>query len=134
VRFDQELVRLEHTSLLRQLVALGSVAMAMAMAGGDSHPVVVERVKLGSQGLEVSALGLGCMGMTGTYGPAKDEAEMVQLLHHAVEMGVTFLDTADIYGPLTNEILVGKVQILSNSSSCLIVSTAQYTRLSTSRV
>jgi hypothetical protein len=107
VRFDQELVRLEHTSLLRQLVALGGVAMAMA--GGDSHPVVVERVKLGSQGLEVSALGLGCMGMTGTYGPAKDEAEMIKLLHHAVEMGVTFLDTADIYGPLTNEILVGKV-------------------------
>lgn len=100
------------------------------MAGGDSHPVVVERVKLGSQGLEVSALGLGCMGMTGTYGPAKDEAEMIKLLHHAVEMGVSFLDTADIYGPLTNEILVGKVLTKSEPRT----STAQDTRTSIDRV
>ncbi|KAG0620995.1 hypothetical protein M758_4G260500 [Ceratodon purpureus] len=71
-------------------------------------PVAMERVKLGSEGLEVSAVGLGCMGMTGNYGPAKGEAEMIKLIHHAVEMGVTFLDTADIYGPFTNEILVGK--------------------------
>ena len=73
-------------------------------------PVAMERVKLGSQGLEVSAVGLGCMGMTGNYGPAKEEAEMIKLIHHAVEMGVTFLDTADIYGPFTNEFLVGKVR------------------------
>lgn len=71
----------------------------------------VGRVKLGSQGLEVSALGLGCMGMSAFYGPAKDEAEMVKLIHHAVDSGVTFLDTADAYGPHKNEILLGKVTI-----------------------
>ena len=81
---------------------------------------VVERVKLGSQGLEVSALGLGCMGMTGTYGLPKDETEMVQLIHQAVDMGVTFLDTADIYGPFTNEILVGKVGRLRASQLDMI--------------
>jgi aryl-alcohol dehydrogenase-like predicted oxidoreductase len=69
----------------------------------------VPRVKLGSQGLEVSALGLGCMGMSAFYGPAGDEAEMVKLIRHAVDSGVTFLDTADVYGPHTNEVLVGKV-------------------------
>lgn len=68
----------------------------------------VPRVKLGSQGLEVSALGLGCMGMSAFYGPAKDEDEMVKLVHHAVDSGVTFLDTADMYGPHTNEVLLGK--------------------------
>jgi aryl-alcohol dehydrogenase-like predicted oxidoreductase len=68
----------------------------------------VGRVKLGSQGLEVSALGLGCMGMSAFYGPPKDETEMVKLIHHAVDSGVTFFDTADAYGPHTNEILLGK--------------------------
>lgn len=81
----------------------------MAAETNSAPDVVVRRVKLGSQGLEVSALGLGCMGMSGTYGPPKDEAEMVKLIQHAVDLGVTFLDTADVYGPFTNEILVGKV-------------------------
>jgi aryl-alcohol dehydrogenase-like predicted oxidoreductase len=62
-------------------------------------------MKLGSQGLEVSAQGLGCMG----YGEGTPEADMVALLHHAVAAGVTMLDTSDIYGPHTNEILIGKV-------------------------
>ncbi|KAM3706775.1 hypothetical protein ACJW30_03G178500 [Castanea mollissima] len=68
----------------------------------------VERIKLGSQGLEVSAQGLGCMGMSAFYGPAKPDEDMISLIHHAIHTGVTFLDTSDIYGPFTNEILLGK--------------------------
>ncbi|XP_015962469.2 probable aldo-keto reductase 2 isoform X2 [Arachis duranensis] len=68
----------------------------------------VGRMKLGSQGLEVSQQGLGCMGMSAVYGPPKPEPDMVALIHHAVQSGVTFLDTADVYGPHTNEILIGK--------------------------
>ncbi|CAM6040112.1 unnamed protein product [Sphagnum compactum] len=69
----------------------------------------VPRTKLGSQGLEVSSLGLGCMGMSAFYGPARPEDEMVDLIRYAVEkLGVTFLDTSDAYGPFTNEVLVGK--------------------------
>ena len=62
---------------------------------------------LGSEGLEVSALGLGCMGMSEFYGDA-DEAESIATIHRALELGVTFLDTADMYGPFTNEELVGR--------------------------
>ena len=69
----------------------------------------VGRIKLGSQGLEVSAQGLGCMGMSAFYGPPKPEEEMIKLIHHAIHSGVTFLDTSDFYGPHTNEILLGKV-------------------------
>jgi aryl-alcohol dehydrogenase-like predicted oxidoreductase len=72
-------------------------------------PVKVPRMKLGSQGLEVSAQGLGCMGMSAFYGPPKPEPDMIALIHHAVASGVTFLDTSDMYGPHTNEILLGKV-------------------------
>jgi predicted oxidoreductase len=72
----------------------------------------VGRIKLGSQGLEVSAQGLGCMSMSGAYGPPKPEEDMIALIHHAVHSGVTFLDTSDIYGPFTNEILLGKVPSL----------------------
>ena len=64
--------------------------------------------KLGSSGLEVSALGLGCMGMSWSYGAAKDKAEMIALIHAAVDRGVTFFDTAEVYGPETNEELVGE--------------------------
>jgi len=62
--------------------------------------------KLGN--LEVSALGLGCMGMSFGYGSAHDENEMISLMHKAVDMGITFFDTAEVYGPFTNELLVGK--------------------------
>jgi aryl-alcohol dehydrogenase-like predicted oxidoreductase len=69
----------------------------------------VKRIKLGSQGLEVSAQGLGCMGMSfGAYGPPKPESDMIALINHAVNTGVTLLDTSDVYGPHTNEILLGK--------------------------
>src|SRR3984957_17028868 len=63
--------------------------------------------KLGSQGLEVSAIGLGCMGMSQSYGPA-DEGESIATLHRAIELGCTFFDTAQVYGPLTNEELSGR--------------------------
>ena len=64
--------------------------------------------KLGKSGLEVSTLGLGCMGMSFSYGPPKDKQEMTSLLHAAVERGITFFDTAEVYGPFTNEDLVGE--------------------------
>lgn len=63
---------------------------------------------LGNNGLEVSALGLGCMGMSFSYGPPKDKQEMISLLRTAVERGITFFDTAEVYGPFTNEELVGE--------------------------
>jgi len=63
---------------------------------------------LGKSGLEVSALGLGCMGMSWAYGPAGDKAEMISLLRAAVDRGITFFDTAEVYGPFTNEELVGE--------------------------
>ncbi len=64
--------------------------------------------KLGNSDLEVSALGLGCMGMSFSYGPAADRQEMISLLRSAVERGITFFDTAEVYGPFTNEQLVGE--------------------------
>jgi aryl-alcohol dehydrogenase-like predicted oxidoreductase len=63
---------------------------------------------LGKSGLEVSALGLGCMGMSFSYGPPKDKQEMIALIRAAVERGITFFDTAEVYGPFTNEELVGE--------------------------
>src|SRR6266540_7162713 len=63
--------------------------------------------KLGSQGLQVSVIGLGCMGMSQSYGPV-DEAESIATLHRAIELGCTFLDTAEVYGPYTNEELLGR--------------------------
>jgi aryl-alcohol dehydrogenase-like predicted oxidoreductase len=68
----------------------------------------MQKRKLGNSGLEVSALGLGCMGMSFSYGPAKDKQEMISLIRAAVERGITFFDTAEVYGPFTNEELVGE--------------------------
>ena len=68
----------------------------------------MKKRKLGNSNLEVSAVGLGCMGMSFSYGPPKDKTEMTSLLRAAVERGVTFFDTAEVYGPFTNEELVGE--------------------------
>jgi aryl-alcohol dehydrogenase-like predicted oxidoreductase len=68
----------------------------------------MEKRRLGNGAFEVSAIGLGCMGMSWSYGPPKDKREMISLLHAAVERGVTFFDTAEVYGPLTNEELLGE--------------------------
>src|SRR5438445_9713411 len=68
----------------------------------------MKKRKLGKSNLEVSAIGLGCMGMSFSYGPPKDKQEMVNVLRKAVERGVTFFDTAEVYGPFINEELVGE--------------------------
>jgi aryl-alcohol dehydrogenase-like predicted oxidoreductase len=68
----------------------------------------MQKRKLGTSGLEVSAIGLGCMGMSVNYGPAPDKQEMITLARSAVDQGITFFDTAEIYGPFTNEELVGE--------------------------
>jgi aryl-alcohol dehydrogenase-like predicted oxidoreductase len=68
----------------------------------------MQKRKLGKGGLEVSALGLGCMGMSFSYGPPKDKQEMTTLIHAAVDRGITFFDTAEVYGPFLNEELVGE--------------------------
>ncbi len=64
--------------------------------------------KLGNSGLEVSAIGLGCMGMSYSYAPLPEKKEMISFIRLAVEHGVTFFDTAEVYGPFTNEELVGR--------------------------
>src|ERR1039458_6192020 len=74
----------------------------------SSEGETMQKRKLGNSGLEVSALGLGCMGMSFSYGPPKDTQEMTSLLRAAVERGITFFDTAEVYGPLINEELVGE--------------------------
>src|ERR1700728_4469301 len=68
----------------------------------------MQKRKLGKSNLEVSALGLGCMGMSFSYGPPKDKQEMISLLRAAVDRGITFFDTAEVYGPFTNEELLGE--------------------------
>ncbi|MGH8378762.1 MAG: aldo/keto reductase, partial [Gammaproteobacteria bacterium] len=69
--------------------------------------MALNKRKLGGQGLVVSAIGLGCMGMSQSYGPA-DEAESIATLHRTIELGCTFLDTAEVYGPFANEELLGR--------------------------
>jgi aryl-alcohol dehydrogenase-like predicted oxidoreductase len=81
----------------------------------------MQKRKLGKNNLEVSALGLGCMGMSFSYGPPKDKQEMTSLLHAAVERGITFFDTAEVYGPFTNEELLGEA--LSPVRNQLVIAT-----------
>jgi aryl-alcohol dehydrogenase-like predicted oxidoreductase len=81
----------------------------------------MQKRKLGKSNLEVSALGLGCMGMSFSYGPPKDTGEMTKLLHAAVDQGITFFDTAEVYGPFTNEDLVG--QALAPFRKQLVIAT-----------
>jgi aryl-alcohol dehydrogenase-like predicted oxidoreductase len=81
----------------------------------------MQKRKLGNSDLEVSAIGLGCMGMSFSYGPPRDKQEMISLLRSAVERGVTFFDTAEVYGPFTNEELVGEA--LSPFRERLVIAT-----------
>ena len=81
----------------------------------------VQKRKLGKSGLEVSALGLGCMGMSFSYGPVPDKKEMISVLRSAVERGITFFDTAEVYGPFTNEELLGEA--LSPFRDKLVIAT-----------
>ena len=81
----------------------------------------MQKRKLGKSNLEVSALGLGCMGMNFSYGVVHDEREMISLMHAAVDRGVTFFDTAEVYGPFTDEVLVGKA--LSHIRNKIVIAT-----------
>ncbi|XP_027117067.1 probable aldo-keto reductase 2 [Coffea arabica] len=78
------------------------------MASSVVEEVKVPRIKLGSHGFEVSAQGLGCLGMSAFYGPPKPEPDMIKVIHYAISRGITHLDTSDFYGPHTNELLLGK--------------------------
>jgi aryl-alcohol dehydrogenase-like predicted oxidoreductase len=80
----------------------------MVQAHDNDIKKKMQKRKLGNGNLEVSAIGLGCMGMSFSYGPPADRQEMISLLRTAVERGVTFFDTAEVYGPFTNEELVGE--------------------------
>jgi aryl-alcohol dehydrogenase-like predicted oxidoreductase len=82
---------------------------------------MMQKRKLGKDGLEVSALGLGCMGMSFSYGPPRDKKEMIALIRKAVDLGVTFFDTAEVYGPFTNEALVGEA--LSDFRGKVVIAT-----------
>ncbi|PKU86236.1 putative aldo-keto reductase 1 [Dendrobium catenatum] len=75
---------------------------------GEQNEILIPRMKLGSQGLEVSKLGFGCMGLTGTYSSPIYEEEGISIIKEAFNKGITFFDTSDVYGPHTNEILLGK--------------------------
>src|SRR3984957_15183169 len=98
-----------HNALLKQppccinRCILSFVARSAVRFGHDSRHgrSAMQKRRLGNSGLEVSALGFGCMGMSWSYGPPKGKKEMTDLLHAAVDRGVTFFDTAEVYGPFT---------------------------------
>jgi aryl-alcohol dehydrogenase-like predicted oxidoreductase len=94
----------------RPKVQESMLRLALPLRQTEFHSVgeTMHTRKLGNSNLEVSALGLGCMGMSFSYGPAGDKQEMISVLRGAVERGITFFDTAEVYGPFTNEELVGE--------------------------
>ena len=81
----------------------------------------MQKRKLGKSGLEVSALGLGCMGLSFGYGPATNKQDAINLIRKAFELGVTFFDTAEVYGPWINEELVGKGLVLVAAALTLVL-------------
>ncbi|TYI02800.1 hypothetical protein ES332_A11G292800v1 [Gossypium tomentosum] len=84
--------------------------------GEEQQRIQIPRVKLGTQGLEVSKLGFGCMGLTGGYSCPVSEEVGISIIKHAFHRGITFFDTSDMYGPKTNEILVGKVDMFGQAA------------------
>jgi aryl-alcohol dehydrogenase-like predicted oxidoreductase len=111
---ESSIFRIDRREFIMAGLALAAASMFSNIAGAapTKQPQMIPRRKLGGT-LEVSALGLGCMVMSGIYGPPrdkqpKDKREMIRLIHAAVDRGVTFFDTAELYGPLTNEELVGE--------------------------
>ena len=98
--FERNLEESERSSLRGGVV--GGVQME------QERSLEMETRTLGKSNLKVSAIGLGCMGMSFGFGPAGDKQEMIGVMRSAVDMGVTFFDTAESYGPFTNELLVGK--------------------------
>src|ERR1700686_153514 len=100
-----------HSSSLISFYVITTEKDKRRIGTDDSMPhrgEAMQKRKLGKSNLEVSAIGLGCMGMSFGYGPAGHKQEMISLIRSAVERGVTFLDTAEVYGPFTNEELVGE--------------------------
>ena len=94
----------------------------------------MQKRKLGNSGLEVSALGLGCMGMSFGLGPAADKKEMITLIRKAVEKGITFFDTAEVYGPYNNEELVGEALAPIRDDVVIATSSASSSRTGSRRV
>lgn len=105
---ENGIFRLDRREFIMAGLAVAATATfpRIAASAPATRPMMSKSRKLGT--LEVSALGLGCMVMSGIYGPARDKQEMIRLIHAAVDRGVTFFDTAELYGPLTNEELVGE--------------------------
>jgi hypothetical protein len=94
-------------NVARRSLAGGGTVYDECRATSRRYFMTLRKRRLGSQGLEVGAIGLGCMGMSQSYGPA-DEAESISTLHRAIELGCDFFDTAENYGPFTNEALLGR--------------------------
>src|SRR5438045_5669756 len=97
----------KETKKAKTLVCL--VAFSRANLRSELRSLSMKKRKLGKSGLEVSAIGLGCMGMSFSYGPPKDKKEMTDLLHAAVERGITFFDTYEVYGPFNTADIVDEM-------------------------
>src|SRR5215469_9237205 len=97
-----------YLGIVGQRKEFGRTDSTIAATSAFKRSINMQKRKLGKSGLEVSAIGLGCMGMSFSYAPFPDRGEMVSLIRKAVERGVTFFDTAEVYGPYTNEELVGE--------------------------
>jgi aryl-alcohol dehydrogenase-like predicted oxidoreductase len=101
-----------HTAPRPRAFSINNISRAQRIAADESERgITVQRRKLGKSNLEVSAIGLGCMGLSFGYGPATDTSEAIKLIQTAAERGVTFFDTAEVYGPFTNEELVGEALV-----------------------